>query len=109
MCTLDFKDAYLSVATVQEHRRFIWNSKIYEFTPFGLCSAPHKASIPSRGILVEARSAINHLPGQPTDSREGLLQQVELTTQLLEAFTMNKAKSQLSPSQLPVLGISSRR
>jgi len=45
MCTLDLKDAYLSVAIVQEHQRFlrfIWNGRIFEFTclPFGLCSAP---------------------------------------------------------------------
>ena len=45
MCTLDLKDAYLSVAIVQEHRRFLrfmWNGRIFEFTclPFGLCSAP---------------------------------------------------------------------
>jgi len=45
MCTLDLKDAYLSVAIVQEHQRFLRfmrSGNIIEFTclPFGLGSAP---------------------------------------------------------------------
>ena len=43
-CTIDLKDAYLSVAVSKDHRkylRFIWKRKTFQFTclPFGLCSA----------------------------------------------------------------------
>ena len=43
--TIDLKDAYYSVPVVQEHRkylRFIWRSKLYQYTcfPNGLSSAP---------------------------------------------------------------------
>ena len=45
MCSVDLKDAYLSVAIAKHHRkylRFVWEGTTYEFTclPFGLCSAP---------------------------------------------------------------------
>ena len=45
MCSLDLKDAYLTVPIAKEHRkylRFLWDGRIFEFTclPFGLCSAP---------------------------------------------------------------------
>ena len=45
MCSIDLKDAYLSVSISQEHRRYLrftWMETMYEFTclPFGLCSAP---------------------------------------------------------------------
>ena len=41
MASIDLKDAYLSVAIWEEHRkylRFVWNSQLYEFQclPFGL-------------------------------------------------------------------------
>ena len=74
MCTLDLKDAYLSVAVVQENwkfMRFMWDRKIYEFTclPFGLQCPPHiyKASQASHGILAEAGTTIDHLPRQHSD------------------------------------------
>jgi len=45
MCSLDLKDAYLSVSITKEHRRylrFLWDGRIFEFAwlPFGLCNAP---------------------------------------------------------------------
>jgi len=45
MCSIDLKDAYLSVGIFQGHRqylRFTWMGSTYEFTclPFGLTSAP---------------------------------------------------------------------
>ena len=45
MASIDLKDAYLSVAIWEEHRkylRFIWNGRLFEFQclPFGLSSAP---------------------------------------------------------------------
>ena len=45
LCTMDLKDAYLSVAVAQEHRkylRFVWEGKTLQFTclPFSLSSAP---------------------------------------------------------------------
>ena len=48
--------------------KFLRDRKIYEFTclPFGLCSEP-RTSLSSHGILEEAGSAVNHLPGRHTD------------------------------------------
>ena len=45
MCSIDLKDAYLSVGIFQGHRqylRFTWMGSTYEFTclPFGLTSVP---------------------------------------------------------------------
>ena len=45
MVSIDLKDAYLSVAVAEEHRkylRFQWERQLYEFLclPFGLSSAP---------------------------------------------------------------------
>ena len=103
MCTLDLKDAYLSVAIVQEHQRFLrfmWNGRIFEFTclPFGLCSAP-------RTFTKLLHLVMAHLQKQGLimgSIQEGLLHQVEMTAQLLESleFTINREKwTQMNPSQ----------
>jgi len=99
MCTLDLKDAYLSVAIVQEPG-FMWNGRILEFTclPFGLCSAPRtftKLLCPVMAHLWKQRlQSIIYLDDLliMDQSREGLLHQMEMTTQLLESlgFTINR-------------------
>ena len=112
MCTLDLKDAYLSVAVVQENwkfMRFMWDRKSYEFTclPFGLCSAPRIFTKLLRPVMAYLRRQGLQSTIYPDgilimhQSREGLLHQVELTVQLLQSlgFTINREKSQLSPSQ----------
>ena len=60
MASIDLKDAYLSVAIWEEHRkylRFVWNSQLYEFQclPFGLCSAPRVFTKLLKPVLARLR------------------------------------------------------
>ena len=108
-CTIDLKDAYLSVATCRDHRkylRFIWEGKIFQFTciPFGLCSAP-------RVFTKVLRPVMAHLQKQGLRSmiylddlllmdqgKEYLTLKVAQGVELLEGlrFMVSLGKSQLS-------------
>ena len=112
MCSIDLKDAYLSVSISQEHRRYLrftWKKTMYEFTclPFGLCSAPRvftklmkpmMAFLRGRGlrtiIYLDDLLIMNQSPVE-------LQSHVNQTVSLLESlgFTINREKSQLVPSQ----------
>lgn len=107
MCSLDLKDAYLSVSVTQEHRQYlrvIWGGQMYEFTclPFGLCSAPHTFKKLLRPVMAHLRrqglQSVIYLDDIliMDQSREGVLCHVELTARLLESlgFTINREKSQ---------------
>jgi len=61
MCSLDLKDAYLTVQIAKEYHkylRFLWNGRIFEFTclSFGLCSAPHVFMKLLHPVMVYLRS-----------------------------------------------------
>ena len=112
ICSIDLKDAYLSVSISQEHRRYLrftWKETMYEFIclPFGLCSAPRvftklmkpmMAFLRGRGlrtiIYLDDLLIMNQSPAE-------LQSQVNQTVLLLESlgFTINREKSQLVPSQ----------
>jgi len=112
MCSLDLKDAYLSVSIAQEDRkylRFLWDGRIFEFTclPFGLCSAPRTFTKLLRPVMAHIRSrgvrTIIYLDDILImhQSRASLLQEVVKVTNLLMTlgFTVNYGKSQTSPTQ----------
>ena len=112
MCTLELKNAYLSVSVLLEDRKylhFIWDGSMYELTclPFGLCNAPRTFTKFLRLAMAHLRKqgirSIIFLDDIPFmyQSREGLLHHVGLAVQLLESlgFTINREKSQLTPSQ----------
>ena len=54
MATIDLKDAYYSVPVVQEHLkylRFLWRSKLYQYTCFPKASFSYVGKIPDdRGV-----------------------------------------------------------
>ena len=113
MASIDLKDAYLSVAIWEEHRkylRFVWNSQLYEFQclPFGLCSAPRVFTKLLKPVLARLRHQgirlIMYLDdmlvmAQSREELEGHLLQI---TSLIESlgFLVNQEKSQLTPSQV---------
>ena len=60
MASIDLKDAYLSVAVWEGHRRylrFMWQDTIYEFQslPFGLCSTPRVFTKLLKPVLARLR------------------------------------------------------
>jgi len=112
MASIDLKDAYLSVAIEEEHRkylRFVWADQMYEFQclPFGLSSAP-------RVFTKLLRPVVGHLRRQGirlviflddmlvlAQSKEDLETQMDQIIQLfsLLGFSINHDKSQLNPTQ----------
>ena len=118
-CSVDLKDAYLSVAIAESHRkflRFIWEDTTYEFTclPFGLCSAPRTFTKLLHPVMAHLRFRGLRLVVYLDDillmaeDRETLLEQVHQTITLLEqlGFTMNRLKSILDPChQIIYLGL----
>ena len=119
MCSVDLKDAYLSVPIAESHRkflRFIWEGTTYEFTclPFGLCSAPRIFTKLLRPVMAHLRFRGLRLVIYLDDillmaeDRETLLKQVHQTITLLEqlGFTVNRLKSILDPChQIIYLGL----
>ena len=60
MASIDLKDAYLSIAIWEEHRkylRFLWENTMYEFQclPFGLSSAPRVFTKLLKPVLARLR------------------------------------------------------
>jgi len=112
MASIDLKDAYLSVAIWEGHRkylRFPWQGKVYEFQclPFGLSSAPRVFTKLLKPVLMHLRHQgirlIMYLDDMlvMTQSRTELEQQLGQITSLLEmlGFVVNREKSQLQPVQ----------
>ena len=112
MCSLDLKDAYLSVSITKEHQRylrFLWEGRIFEFTclPFGLCSAPRTFTKLLRPVMAHLRSqglrTIIYLDDMLImhQDQDSLMQEVEKVVNLLMmlGFTINYAKSQMFPKQ----------
>ena len=112
MCSVDLKDAYLSVAIAEHHRkflRFVWEGNTYEFTclPFGLCSAPRIFTKLLRPVVAHLRFLGLRMVVYLDDillmagDRKTLLKQVHQTITLLEVlgFTVNRPKSVLDPCQ----------
>ena len=112
MCSIDLKDAYLSISIAQEHRRYLrftWRGNTYEFTclPFELCSAPRTFTKLMKPVMAFLRGqgirTIIYLDDilKMNQSLAALQSQVYQTVSLLEAlgFTINWEKSQLVPSQ----------
>ena len=111
MCSVDLKDAYLSVAIAESHRkflRFVWEGTTYEFTclPFGLCSAPRTFTKLLRPVMMahlrfRGLRLVVYLDDilVMAEDRETLLEQVHQTITLLEqlGFTVNRSKSILDP------------
>lgn len=117
-CTIDLKDAYLSVAVNKDHRkylRFMWAGKTFQFTclPFGLCSAPRVFTKLLRPVMTHLRKqgirSVIYLDDLLLmDQRKDYLTlKVAQVVELLESlgFMVNREKSQLSPLQeIPYLG-----
>ena len=112
MASVDLKDAYLSVAIWEDHRkylRFQWQGSTYEFRclPFGLSSAPRVFTKLLKSVLARLRHQGVRLVMYLDDmlvmsqSREELGRQLAQITSLLESlgFVVNKDKSQLLPVQ----------
>ena len=112
MASVDLKDAYLSVAIWEDHRkylRFQWQGSTYEFwcLPFGLSSAPRVFTKLLESVLARLRHQGVRLVMYLDDmlvmsqSREELGRQLAQITSLLESlgFVVNKDKSQLLPVQ----------
>ena len=112
LCTMDLKDAYLSVAVAQEHRkylRFTWEDETFQFTclPFGLSSAPRVFTKLLRPVMAHIRRqglrSVIYLDDLLLMShhKDHLITKVKETTCLLESlgFWINRDKSQLCPSQ----------
>ena len=98
------KNAYISVSIAQEHRKYlrsILDRKMYEFIlDLQFSSHVYKAPVTSNGTLADTGTHINFILIM-YQFREGLLLQMEMTTQLLESlgFTISREKSQLVLSQ----------
>jgi len=109
MASIDLKDAYLSVAVEEEHRkylRFIWGDQMYKFRclPFGLSSAPrvfYKASEAGSGrqgirlvIFLDYMLVLSQ-------SKEDLVTKMDQIYQLLSllGFSINHEKLHLNPTQ----------
>ena len=119
MCSVDLKDAYLSVAIAEHHRkflRFIWEDTTYEFNclPFGLCSTPRIFTKLLCPVMAHLRfmglRMVIYLEDilLMAEDQETLLKQVQQTITLLEqlGFTVNKLKSILVPyHQITYLGL----
>ena len=112
MCSLDLKDAYLTVPIAKEHHKylhFLWDGKVYEFTchPFGLYSTPRVFTKLLHPVMAHLRSqglkTIIYLDDILVmhQSKEALCMEVERMSNLLEAlgFTINQPKSQTIPAQ----------
>ena len=112
MVSIDLKDAYLSVAVAEEHRkylRFQWERQLYEFLclPFGLSSAPRTFTKLLKPVMSLIRQqgvrSIVFLDDilLMAGSKERLLRQVQEIVQLLQllGFVVNFEKSQLNPTQ----------
>lgn len=112
MASIDLKDAYLSVAIWEEHRkylRFPWRKKVYEFQclPFGLSSAPRVFTKLLKPVLAHLRQQgirlIMYLDDMlvMAQSRTALEKQLIQIISLLETlgFVVNREKSQLQPTQ----------
>lgn len=112
MVSIDLKDAYLSVAVWEGHRkylRFMWQDTIYEFQclPFGLCTAPRVFTKLLKPVLARLRHqgarVIMYLDDMlvMAQSREDLEKQVIQIVSLLEmlGFVVNREKSHLQPTQ----------
>ena len=95
ICTVDLKDAYLSVPIARQHRkflRFVWEGTTFEFTclPFGLCSAPRIFTKVLRPVMAYLRfqglRTVIYLDDILilAESRDTLVQQVHYMVQLLE-------------------------
>ena len=107
VASIDLKDAYLSVAIWEEHRKYLqfaWSSKLYEFQclPFGLCITKLLKPVQSH-LLHQGVRLVMHLDNmlviaQRREELEGQLQQI---TSLLETlgFVVNQENSQLATSQ----------
>ena len=113
MCSIDLKDAYLSVPIAEHHRkflRFIWQGVTYEFKclPFGLSSAPRTFTKLLRPVMAFLRSqgmrTVIYLDDilVLAENKEDLVLQVHQVTTLLEqlGFTINIQKSSLEPAHL---------
>ena len=111
MASIDLKDAYLSVAVWEGHRRyfhFMWQDTIYEFQPlpFGLHSTPRGFTKLLKPVLAQLRQkgacVIMYLDDTlvMTQSRDELERQLGQTTSLLErlGFVINRKKYQLQPT-----------
>jgi len=119
MCSVDLKDAYLSVPIAKQHRkllRFVWEETTYEFTclPFGLCSAPRIFTKLLHPVVAHLRfqglRTVIYLDDMliMAEDRETLQQQVHQALTLLEklGFVINIPKSSLIPSrQITYLGL----
>ena len=105
MASIDLKDAYLSVAVWEGHRRyfhFMWQDTIYEFQPlpFGLHSTPRGFTKLLKPVLAQLRqkgACVIILLDDTlvmTQSRDELERQLGQTTSLLErlGFVINRKK-----------------
>ena len=68
LCMMDLKDAYLTVAVVQEHRkylRFVWEAKtlLSSFRFFQYSKGIHKAPSASDGTIASSKPPISDLTG----------------------------------------------
>ena len=119
MCSVDLKDAYLSVPIAEQHRRFlrfVWDEITYEFTclPFGLCSAPRVFTKLLRPVMAHLRfqglRTVIYLDDMliMAEDQERLAQQIQKSLTLLEnlGFIINIPKSSLTPAhQITYLGL----
>ena len=112
MASVDLKDAYLSVAIWEDHRkylRFQWQGSTYEFRclSFGLSSTPRVFTKLLKPVLARLHHQgvrfVMYLDDMPvmSQSREELGRQLAQIASLLESlgFVVNKDKSQLLPVQ----------
>jgi len=110
MASLDLKDAYLSVAIWEHHRkylRFPWQGKVYEFQclPFGLSSAPRVFTKLLKPVLAKLRHQGMRLIMYLDDMLVMAQSKMELESQLAQitsllGFVINWEKSQLLPTQM---------
>ena len=95
LCTVDLKDAYLSVPIAKHHRkflRFVWEGTTFKFTCllFGLCSAPRIFTKLLRPVMAylcfQGLRTVIYLDDilVLAENRDTLIQQVHYTVQLLE-------------------------
>jgi len=99
--TLKVAEVHEGWEDIQVHMSSIW--------PVQCPLHIYETSMSSHGILAEAKSAINHLPGQPTDytSVQGRVATANTTARVLGLYHQQSKVTAESISTDPVLGISS--